>query len=147
MHTYFSSVANTVDENASADDIDEEMVLKNWASFTDCINKINNTDAENAKDLDLVISMYNSLMYSNNPMDTSSLIIHRFDVEIARGKFEEIRSILKGESTWKLWHQFDVDSTFKIDEISMSSPRGFFYVVSASNQRNFCTRCFHSIIF
>ena len=109
MHTYFSSVANTVDENASADDIDEEMVLKNWASFTDCINKINNTDAENAKDLDLVISMYNSLMYSNNPMDTSSLIIHRFDVEIARGKFEEITSILKGESTWKLWHRFDVD--------------------------------------
>ena len=28
---------------------------------------------------------------------------------------------------------FDVDSTFKIDEISMSSPRGFFYVVSTSN--------------
>ena len=28
---------------------------------------------------------------------------------------------------------FDVDSTFKIDEILMSSPRGFFYVVSTSN--------------
>ena len=42
---------------------------------------------------------------------------------------------------------FDVDSTFKIDEISMSSPRGFFYVVSASNRRNFCTRCFHFITF
>ena len=28
---------------------------------------------------------------------------------------------------------FNVDSTFKIDEISMSSPRGFFYVVSTSN--------------
>ena len=41
---------------------------------------------------------------------------------------------------------FDVDSTFKIDEISMSSPRGFFYVVSTSNRRNFCTRCFYSII-
>ena len=49
MHTCFSSVANTVDENANADDIDEEMVLKNWASFTDCINKINNTDAEMQK--------------------------------------------------------------------------------------------------
>ena len=42
---------------------------------------------------------------------------------------------------------FDVDSNFKIDEISMSSPRGFFYVVSTSNRCNFCTRCFHSIIF
>ena len=42
---------------------------------------------------------------------------------------------------------FDVDSTFKIDKISMSSQRGFFYVVSTSNRRNFCTRCFHSISF
>ena len=42
---------------------------------------------------------------------------------------------------------FDVDSTFKIDEISMSSPRGFFYVVSESNRRNFCPRYFHSIFF
>ena len=42
---------------------------------------------------------------------------------------------------------FDVDSTFKIDEISMSFPRGFFYVVSTSNRRNFCTRCFHFLTF
>ena len=42
---------------------------------------------------------------------------------------------------------FDVDSTFKIDEISMSSPRGFFYVVSMSNRSNFCTRCFHFLTF
>ena len=41
---------------------------------------------------------------------------------------------------------FDVDSTFKIDEISMSSPRGFFYVVSTSNRRNICTRCFHFLL-
>ena len=37
---------------------------------------------------------------------------------------------------------FDVDSTFKIDDLSMSSPRGFFHVVSTSNRRNFCTPCF-----
>ena len=84
------------------------------------------------------------------PMDTSSSIRHRFDFEIPRRKFVEITSILKGESTWKLWSircgHFDVDSTFKIDEISMNSPRGFFYIVSTSNRRNCNTRCFHSII-
>ena len=42
---------------------------------------------------------------------------------------------------------FNVDSTFKIDEISMSSPGGFFFVVSTSNRRNFCTRCFHFLTF
>ena len=35
-------------------------------------------------------------------MDTSSSIRHRFDVQIPRGKFVEITSILKGESKWKL---------------------------------------------
>ena len=39
----------------------------------------------------------------------------------------------------------DVDSIFKIDEILINCPRGFFYVVSTSNRRNFCTRCFHCI--
>ena len=63
-------------------------------------------------------------------------------------------SKLHVESLWKL-HRFwkanpcgnyDIDSTFKIDEISMSSPRRFFYVVSTSNWRNFCSCCFYSII-
>ena len=76
-------------------------------------------------------------------MGTSSSIRHRFDVEIPRGKLVEISSILKGESTWKVEimtstrrQSFDMDSTFKIDEISMSSPGGFFYVVSTSNRCN-----------
>ena len=90
------------------------------------------------------------------PMDTSSSIRHRFDVEIPRGKFVKITSILKGfafqgfhlEIMTSIWHGcFEMDSTFKIDEISMSSARGFFYIVSTSNRRNFCIRCFHSIIF
>ena len=43
------------------------------------------------------------------PMDTSLSMRHRFDIEIQRGKFVEITLILKGESTWKLWHRFEVD--------------------------------------
>ena len=47
---------------------------------------------------------YRSILYSpcTFPMDTSSSIRHRFDVEIPRGKFVEITSILKDKSTWKL---------------------------------------------
>ena len=64
-------------------------------------------------------------------MDTSSSIRHRFDVEILRGKFVEITSIFERRihveiMTWTRRGYFDVNSTFKIDEISMSSPRGFF---------------------
>ena len=42
---------------------------------------------------------------------------------------------------------FEVNLSFKIEEIWMSSPRGFFYLVSTSNRRNFFTRYLHSIIF
>ena len=41
-------------------------------------------------------------------MSTSSSIRDQSDVEIPRGKFVEITSILKDESTWKLWHRFEV---------------------------------------
>ena len=81
-------------------------------------------------------------------MDTSLSIRHHFNVEIPRGKFVEISSILKGVIMTSIQPgDFNVDSTFKIDEISMSFPRGFFYVVSMSNRRNCFTTCFLSIIF
>ena len=64
-----------------------------------------------------------------------------------RGSYiESERRIYVGIMTSIRWGNFDVDSVFKIDKISMSSSRGFFYVVSTSNRRNFCTRCFHCII-
>ena len=43
------------------------------------------------------------------PVDTMREIYHRFNVKIPHGKFVEISSILKGESTWKLWHRFDME--------------------------------------
>ena len=58
---------------------------------------------------------------------------HRFWIQV-----EIITLIWRGN--------FNVDSTFKIDKISMSFPRGIFYVVSMSNRLNFFTRCFLSII-
>ena len=70
----------------------------------------------------------------------------RFDVEIPRGKFFEISSI-SGQSNKETMTSirrgnFDVVSTFKIDKISMSCPRGFSYVVSTANRRNCFTTCF-----
>ena len=79
------------------------------------------------------------LYWRGVPVDTSSSIRYRFDVAIICGKFIEISSFLKSKSMWKLWHWFDLDSAFKIGKISMTSLHGFFYVVSTSNWRNFCT--------
>ena len=41
------------------------MIFKNCAPFTDCISKINNTQVDNAKIINIVMPMYNSLEYSN----------------------------------------------------------------------------------
>ena len=39
----------------AADRNDNQVILKNCAPFTDCIREINNTQVDNAKDLDIVI--------------------------------------------------------------------------------------------
>ena len=36
-----------------------EEVFNNCAPFTDCISEINNTEADHAKDIDVVMLMYN----------------------------------------------------------------------------------------
>ena len=43
-----------------------EMVFKNCAPFTKCISKINNTQLDNAKYIDVVMPMCNLIEYSNN---------------------------------------------------------------------------------
>ena len=65
--------------------------------------------------------------------------VRRNDINFEGGIHMEIMTSIRREN-------FDLDSTFKIDEILMSFPRGFFNIVLTSNGRNFCTRCFHCII-
>ena len=54
-----------------ADQRDKDVIFKNCATFTNCISEINNTQVENAKDIDIVMPMYNLIEYSNNYAKTS----------------------------------------------------------------------------
>ena len=54
-----------------ADERDKEVVFKNCAPFTNCISEINNTQVGNAKDIDIVMPMYNLIEYSDNYAKTS----------------------------------------------------------------------------
>ena len=49
-----------------ADERDKGVIFQNCAPFNECISRINNTDIDNAKDIDIVISMYNLIEYSDN---------------------------------------------------------------------------------
>ena len=54
-----------------ADEKDKGVVFKNCAPFTNCISEINNTQVDNAKDIDIVMPMYNLIEYSDNYAKTS----------------------------------------------------------------------------
>ena len=47
------------------------VTFKNCASFTNCKSEINNTEIDNAKDIDIVLLMYNLIEYSENYSKTS----------------------------------------------------------------------------
>ena len=56
----------------------ENIVIKNCARFTNCISEINNTQIDNAKEIDIVIPMYNLIEYSINCSKTSGSLWHYY---------------------------------------------------------------------
>ena len=64
------TVPNTV-TTAAPNNRNKEVVFKNCAPFTDCICEVNNTQIGNAKDIDVVMNMYNLIEYTKNYLETS----------------------------------------------------------------------------
>ena len=58
-----------------ADERDKGVIFKNSAPFTKCISRINNTDIDNAQDIDIVMPMYNLIEYSDNYSKTSFMFM------------------------------------------------------------------------
>ena len=54
-----------------ADERNKSVILKNCAPFVNCISEINNTQIDNAKDIDIVMPMYNLMEYSDNYAKTT----------------------------------------------------------------------------
>ena len=58
--------ARNDDAAKQAGERDKGVTFKNCAPFNKCISRINNTDIDNAQDIDIVMPMYNMIEYSNN---------------------------------------------------------------------------------
>ena len=65
------SVNNTAAADANANNTTKKLILKNFTPFTDCIIEINDILVDNAKDIDIVVLMYNLIEYSDNYSKTS----------------------------------------------------------------------------
>ena len=64
-------VNNTAAADADANNTNKKVIFRNCAPFTDCMGKINNTLVDNAKDIDIVMPMYNFIEYSDSYSKTS----------------------------------------------------------------------------
>ena len=54
-----------------ADERDKGVAFKNCAPFINCISEINSTQVDNAKDIDIIMPMYNLIEYSDNYAKTT----------------------------------------------------------------------------
>ena len=69
--TITNTGAGNDDAAKRLDERDKGVTFKNCAPFTKCISRINNTDIDNAQDIDIVMQMYNLIEYSDNYSKTS----------------------------------------------------------------------------
>ena len=60
------SVNNTAAAGAAVNNTNKKVIFKDYAPFTNCISENNNTQIDNARDIDIVMPMYNLIEYSDN---------------------------------------------------------------------------------
>ena len=65
------TVNNTAADGADANNDNKKVIFKNFPPFTNCISKINNTDIDNAKYVEIVMPVYNLIEYKDNYSKTS----------------------------------------------------------------------------
>ena len=65
------SVNNTAAQGAAANNTNKKVIFKSCAPFTNCISETNNMQIDNAKDIDIVMPMYNLIEYSDNYAKTT----------------------------------------------------------------------------
>ena len=95
------SVNNTAAQGAAVNNNNNKVIFKICAPFTNCISKINNTQIDNAKDIDIVMPMYNLIEYSDNyAKTTGSLWQYGKDIQARNANAnDEITEFTEGNLT------------------------------------------------
>ena len=65
------TVPNTSVDDSAVNNTNKKVIVKNCAPFTSCITKINNTQVDNAEDIDMLMPLYNLIESSNAYSKTS----------------------------------------------------------------------------
>ena len=98
------------------DKAEKDVAFKNNAPFRSCISKINSTLKDNAEDLDIVMSMYHLLEYSQNDSMTSGSLwnyyrdkIDEVDDNASDGKSFEYKTKIVGNTLEKPGNEGDAN--------------------------------------
>ena len=65
------TVNNTTATDADANNTNKKVIFKNCDPFTNCISEINNTEKDNAKNIDVIVPLYDLLEYTQAYEKTS----------------------------------------------------------------------------
>ena len=84
---------------AAANNTNKKVIFKNCAPFTNYISETNNTQVDNAKDIDIVMPMYNLIEYSDNYAKTSGSLWQYCKDIPARNNNNEIDDFTGGNTT------------------------------------------------
>ena len=60
------TVPNTTAAGADANNANKKVIFKSCVPFIYCISEINDTQVDNAKDIEIAMPMYNLIEYSDN---------------------------------------------------------------------------------
>ena len=93
------NVNNTAAAGASVNNDDKKVIFKNCATFTNCMNEINNIQVDNAKDIDIIMPMYNLIEYSDNYAKTSGILWQYCKDILARNNNNQIEEFIRGNLT------------------------------------------------
>ena len=74
------TVPNTAAANANANNANKKVIFKNYAPFINCISEIKHTQIDNAKDIDIVMPMYDLVEYSDDYSKTSGTLWQYKDI-------------------------------------------------------------------
>ena len=65
------TVTNSAAAGAGVNNTIKKLIFKNYAPFTDCITKINNTEVDDVQKIDVVMPIYNLIEYTDDYLKTS----------------------------------------------------------------------------
>ena len=75
IHIYLLKEIYIATEGAAATNTNKKVIIKNFAPFTNCLSKTNNSQTDDAEYIDIIMPMYNLIEYSDNYSKTSGSLM------------------------------------------------------------------------